>query len=159
MKRIRYVVEGVALVTFAALAACGGSSSGAGPAAASGDPNVLPAVCPQPAGAYLVTGDLVGGDCPGVNPRIQKVEIISSGPNAGCETIDHRAKPTASGCMYEETQVCARSSLKMTMTLNLQVPADAVDLRGTSLVQIDGKPGERCIARYAVRYLKTGATR
>jgi hypothetical protein len=158
MKRLRHVLEGVALGTFATVAACGGSAS-TGPGAAPGDTNVLPTGCPQPAGAYLVTGDLVGGDCPGVQPHIQKVEVISSGPNAGCQTIDHRAKPTAGGCTYEETQVCPRPGLNMTMTLNLQVPADAVDLRGTSLVQIDGKPGERCIARYAVRYLKTGAAR
>lgn len=145
------VRAGLALLFPLVAAACGASS---GPGSASGG-GVLPAVCPQPAGSYIITADRTQGDC-GFNAHIEKLSLVTAGPDPGCRLVDSRATPTPTGCNYEETQICPRNAFMFTAVATFSIPQNPVDFTGTATYQIEESPGHRCLATYTLRARKVG---
>ncbi len=135
-------------VLFPLLAVACGASSGAGA-------GVLPAICPQPVGGYVITADRTQGDC-GFNAHIEKLSLLAAGAEPGCSVADSRATPAPYGCNYEETQICPRGSATFTVVSSFAVPRNPADFSGTSTYQIEDAPGHRCVATYTVRMRKAG---
>lgn len=147
MNVARIVGGGMGVVVAAVVVACGGSSGGGGGAQTPGA-----GACAKPQGAYVVTTDVIEGNC-GIPAHSQELVVMSQGPKAGCRVVDERSASGPSGCRYEETQVCDRSGLQVTATVALDVPAGASELRGTVVYQFKSAR-EQCLSRYAIRYVK-----
>jgi hypothetical protein len=144
--RVRSLVAGVVVASW--IVACGGASAPSAQAPAG--------ACPKPTGAYLLTMNAAEGDCAGMIRHREQLVVMGQPEQPGCRSIDEHATLRPEGCVYESTQACERSDLKMLANVSVAVPPDARDMRGSLVVQVDGNGGGRCIQRYDVRYLKNG---
>lgn len=145
----------VAVVTVSAccIVACGGSSS---PPPQQTPPQQTPVgACPKPVGAYVLTMDATEGDCAAMPRHREQLMVMGQGEDADCRPLDEHVTPRAEGCVYEFTELCQRSGLKMTANVSVAVPPDTREMRGSLVYQIEAKNG-RCLQRYNVHYLKNG---
>ena len=154
MNAARFVGGGLVGLVAVVVVACGGSSGGGAQ-----PPGKAPGQCAKPRGAYVVTTDMIDGTCNALPRHREEIMVLTEGGmgmQPGCTAVDSHWTPSQNGCVYELTQRCTHAGgLRSLATASVQIPQVPTELRGTVVYQFE-EGRERCLARYAVRYVKNG---